>query len=167
MNNTVTLYKNKFEKGLKQLAPKDVEAVQSERAINEHGVISGSCLLVEIGQLSSFFMDDKIKKLLSLDDACVSAFYGWKLSIEYFEKTSSTQGLTRCLDKYVKKVSKSYKNVGIKMALNEIRWLILCCAFIKYELYRDFKYDMLAFLFDDGVDDQIKVIFRILENNSV
>lgn len=160
------LLEDSFHERFKSFDYEIYHSMLSERELTGHGTVKGSALIVEVGRLSSFFMSQKIRKSLSLEDACLSAFFGWKLSYDFLSTNASSSVWYRQLDKISKYVFKVYKKDGVILSLADTSYLIFCCAMIREKLYSDFHYNMASFMVDvEDDENKIKVMYQIEEQS--
>jgi len=147
---------SKFGKKLEALDTNFYNDVVSTRDYDEEGDPRGSGLIMEIAQLSSFFVDSSLKKSIGLEDASYAAFLGWKFSDELIHRDNKIT--LRYLNKASKKAKKYYKSIGAKVSINSVAWQVFCCAMLREEFYQDFNYEMKAFMYDSD-EEKVRVAF--------
>lgn len=137
--------------------------ILSERTINSHGIVTGSCLIKEVATLSSFFVSKQLKDSLDVLDVVICAFEGWNLSLNHISQKKTEAEIYQQLRKVAKIIFKQYKRANIKLTLAQVAWIVFCCAMIKEKLYSSFNYNMISVMIDDTAGEpKINVAFTLV-----
>lgn len=166
---TIPVLINEFDKKFKVFDYGFYNDVISERELNNTGVIKGSCLIKEVAMLSSFFVNKKLTAELTNMEAAICAFQGWILSTHFISKNKTNAQIYTQLKKAAKSIFKHYKNIGVKITLLEVAWIVFCSAMIKEKLYSNFNYDMISFMISDidGETEKMNVAFKLIKPEDV
>ena len=155
------ILKAKFDERFLEFDAQDYENVSKEREKSVEGHYKASGLLLEIAQLSAFFASEKLRKQISQVAVSVLAFVGWQLAHKNILDISNTQVIDPKLRKYAKSSLKTIKKLGCSgIKVQQIAWMIVCCAMLKEKIYSKFNYDLKAFsIKEDEGDDRLQVAY--------
>lgn len=154
----IKILKRDYEEKFSNFDYEFYKQVIANRENAANGKPKASCLVKEIGLLSSFFASDTLRVELDNLDAAYCGFTGWQFAAQISRQPEGYNSLTslkveRLLLKQSKSVKKFFKDVGVKASLNEIAWIVYCCAMLKIEFYQEFNYELKAFMTEPGESD--------------